>query len=367
MCLRKDAMIVRPRILWRRGGGGVLWACLAVAVGVTLTVVLAACGGPTPSPVPTPTATPTPVPTVRVQCIPWYDAPDHIGETTCVEGRVFKVRIANAPRFAFFLFDPSFTSIDYCCGKFYAWVRSEDWCEYFTDCRITHELDGVCAHVFGTVEKEMGRIRIVVTDRSQIEIIDCATCQNPQACIDPWAVPTPVGDRGTVLLIIAPSGFNDDVYAKVRAAFGAARYTVVVASRSLDPATGDYGLLEVQPDLALADVDVADYDAVVFVGGRGATVYWDDPQAHRIARQAVEQGKVVAAVTTAPVILARAGVLEGRRATVYDPAVHCPALEAGGAICTGERVQRDGRIVTARLEQAAEQFAETVVEALEGP
>lgn len=75
----------------------------------------------------------------------------------------------------------------------------------------------------------------------------------------------------------------------------------------------------------------------------------------------------MAAATTAPVILARAGVLEGRKATVYDPAVHCPALEAGGAICTGERVQRDGRIVTARLEQAAEQFAETVVEALEGP
>ena len=102
------------------------------------------------------------------------------------KGRIYKVRVANAPRFAFFLFDPSYTDIDHCCGEFYAWVRSEDWCEYFSDCRegptISTEMNGACAHVFGTVANKMGRIRIAVTDRSQIELIDCAMCQIPEAC-----------------------------------------------------------------------------------------------------------------------------------------------------------------------------------------
>jgi hypothetical protein len=121
-----------------------------------------------------------------VQCIAWYNAPEHVGETTCVEGRILQMRNANAPRFAFMLFDPTF-SIDDCCGDFYAWIVSEDWCEYFSDCRqgpgMSTELDGRCVRVHGTIEQKMGRIRIEVTHRSQIEFVDCDACQIPDACV----------------------------------------------------------------------------------------------------------------------------------------------------------------------------------------
>lgn len=156
------------------------------AAGLMLVIGASACSSPTPPPNPAPTATPLPSPTPEIECISWYDVSEHLGETTCVEGRIYKVRVANAPRFAFFLFDPSYTDIDHCCGKFHAWVRSDDWCEYFSDCRegptISSELNGACAHVLGAVEKKMGRVRIAVTDRSQIEFIECATCQIPEAC-----------------------------------------------------------------------------------------------------------------------------------------------------------------------------------------
>jgi hypothetical protein len=157
-----------------------------LVAGLILVIGAIACSASTLSPTPAHTATPAPSPTPEIQCIPWYDVSEHLGETTCVEGRIYKVRVANAPRFAFFLFDPSYTDIDHCCGKFYAWVRSEDWCKYFSDCRegptISSELNGACAHVFGTVEKKMGRIRIAVTERSQFKIIDCTACQVPEAC-----------------------------------------------------------------------------------------------------------------------------------------------------------------------------------------
>ena len=136
-----------------------------------------------------------------------------------------------------------------------------------------------------------------------------------------------------VLLVIAPENFRDEEYAEPRAVFEAAGYTVVVASASLETATGMLGM-EVQPDLLLADVQVGDYDAVVFIGGMGARAYWDDPQAHRIAQEAVAAGKVVGAICIAPVILARAGVLEGKQATVFKG--NCGELEAGGAICDSD-------------------------------
>lgn len=165
-----------------------------------------------------------------------------------------------------------------------------------------------------------------------------------------------------VLLIIAPENFRDEEYAEPRAVFEAAGYTVVVASASLETATGMLGM-EVQPDLLLADVQVGDYDAVVFIGGMGARAYWDDPQVHRIAQEAVAAGKVVGAICIAPVILARAGVLEGKQATVFKG--NCGELEAGGAICDSDvPVQRDGLIVTANGPAAATAFGEAVLDAL---
>lgn len=153
---------------------------------IALVLGLAACAGSTPEPTPTPTLAPTPrpSPTPEVACVPWQEAPEHLEEETCVEGRIYWVRRANQPYFAFFFFDPSVRHrIDYCCGDFYAWVRCDDWCEYFSSCSLlSGELDGACVRVFGTIAKSMGRVRIVVNDRSQIEIISCEDCQHPEAC-----------------------------------------------------------------------------------------------------------------------------------------------------------------------------------------
>nr|HID13068.1 DJ-1 family protein [Anaerolineae bacterium] len=188
-----------------------------------------------------------------------------------------------------------------------------------------------------------------------------AEAPTPAEAPAPTETPAPVPTM-QVLLIIAPENFRDEEYAEPRAAFEAAGYAVVVASSSLEVATGMLGM-EVQPDLLLADVQVEDYDAVVFVGGVGAAGYWDDPQAHRIAQEAVAAEKVVGAICIAPVILARAGVLEGKQATVFQG--NCGELEVGGAICdSGVPVQRDGLIITANGPPVATAFGEAILDAL---
>lgn len=182
------------------------------------------------------------------------------------------------------------------------------------------------------------------------------------------AAPTvsPAAGKGQVLMVIAPQNFRDEEYARPREILESAGYAVIVASRSRETARGMLGM-RVRPDLLLSEARAADYDAVVFIGGSGAQTCWDDPEAHRLAQEAAEGGKVVAAICIAPVILARAGVLEGKQATVFDPPSLCAELTAHGATCTGASVQRDGRIVTASGPQAAEDFARSILAALEEP
>ncbi len=119
------------------------------------------------------------------------------------------------------------------------------------------------------------------------------------------AAPTvlPAAGKGQVLMVIASRDFRDEEYARPREILESAGYTVIVASRSRETARGMLGM-RVQPDLLLSEACAADYDAVVFVGGSGAQTYWDDPEAHRLAREAASGGKVVAAICIAPVILA---------------------------------------------------------------
>lgn len=181
---------------------------------------------------------------------------------------------------------------------------------------------------------------------------------------EPTETPAPAVKR--VVLIIAHENFQDHEYAESRAVLEDKGFEITVASSSLETATGGEGT-QVQPDILVSDIVVGDYDAIVFIGGMGCTEYWDAPDAHRIAQEAVAEGKVLAAICAAPVILARAGVLQGKRATVANSGwgEGVQALGAGGATYTGAEVERDGLIITASGPPAARQFGETIAAALE--
>ncbi len=164
-----------------------------------------------------------------------------------------------------------------------------------------------------------------------------------------------------VLLVIAPERFRDEEYREPRAVIEEAGGHVTVAAARRGRARGMLGL-EVDPDITLDRVRAEDYDAVVFVGGSGASVYWDDPTAHALARRAAELGRVVGAICIAPVTLARAGLLRGRRATCWP--AEAKELEAAGARCTGNPVEEDGLLVTGSGPQAARAFGEVLVRAI---
>lgn len=167
------------------------------------------------------------------------------------------------------------------------------------------------------------------------------------------------GGEGPVLLIIAPDDFQDREYSATRSVLEKAGCQVRVASSAGGICLGMSGM-EVQPDLALEEVDVGDYTAVAFIGGGGAAAYFEDPAALDIARQAYQRDMTVGAICIAPVILAMAGILGGKKATVSPSGVN--DLEQAGAEYTGSDVEQDGKIVTACGPRAAEAFGQALVD-----
>jgi len=168
-------------------------------------------------------------------------------------------------------------------------------------------------------------------------------------------------------MVIAPSNFRDEELLDTKRVLESAGVNVMVASRTTAESRGMFGALA-RPNIALDRARAADFDAVVFVGGSGAKAYFDDRVAHSLARDAAGAGKLVAAICIAPSILARAGLLRGRRATVWDDqgpsGPFVGNLRAGGATFTGEEVVRDGLFVTANGPKAAEKFGRMLVESL---
>ena len=164
-----------------------------------------------------------------------------------------------------------------------------------------------------------------------------------------------------ILMIIAHQNFRDEELLIPKKLFESEGYNVVIASTSLKPAKGMLGAV-VTPQILIDQVRVEDYDAIVFVGGVGAQEYFNNSVAHKIAKEAVSKGKILAAICLAPRTLAEAGVLKGKKATVWVS--EGKTLEAKGAYYTGKPVEVDGNIVTGSGPQAAEEFGKTILKLL---
>lgn len=168
--------------------------------------------------------------------------------------------------------------------------------------------------------------------------------------------------KGTkAVFIIAKNNFRDEELAVPVDYLRARQCNVKIASTGMGEARGMLGMT-VQPDMLYTDINPDDFDLIVFVGGSGASCYFDDAKSHEIARAAVAQGKLLAAICIAPSTLARAGVLKGVRATCFPSQRR--DLRNCGAIVEDGPVVRDGNIITAVGPEAAEPFAKALALAL---
>ncbi|MDI6882859.1 MAG: DJ-1/PfpI family protein [Patescibacteria group bacterium] len=169
-----------------------------------------------------------------------------------------------------------------------------------------------------------------------------------------------------IAMVIAQQDFHDEELFIPRSIFLQEGAEVKIVSTKKGEAIGSYGGV-IDVDLTFSQLKVADFEAILFIEGSGAMKYIDDEKCHQLAQEAISKNKVLGAIGIAPAILARSGVLKGKKATVWRSTLDKSAvkiLKEEGANYQEEKVVIDGKIVTADGPQSARKFGETVVRVL---
>lgn len=169
-----------------------------------------------------------------------------------------------------------------------------------------------------------------------------------------------------VLMIIAQVDFQPVEYNDTKNVLESEGNQVVTASLAKETAVGKDGS-EVMPDVAVDDVSSEEYDAVVVIGGPGAPVLGKYDSVIALLKSFKDEGKVVAAICIAPTILALAGVLDGKKATVWNKdEMQEKILHKYGAEFLDEPVVVDGNVVTGNGPDAAKDFGKAVADVIQG-
>src|SRR3989344_2569139 len=165
--------------------------------------------------------------------------------------------------------------------------------------------------------------------------------------------------KNKILMIIAPSDFRDEELLLPKRFFESKHIKVDVASETKEKARGMLGAIST-PNLTLNEIDISEYDAVIFVGGAGVDKhkFYENEKCLKIAKNALMRGKVLAAICLAPKILANAELLRNRKATCFNSAINY--IKEKGAIYIDKGVVRDINIITADGPGAAQEFAEEI-------
>ncbi|MFC2094569.1 DJ-1/PfpI family protein [Bacteroidota bacterium] len=164
--------------------------------------------------------------------------------------------------------------------------------------------------------------------------------------------------QNSILIFLSATNFSEEEYLSTKKVFLKSRKNVFITSDSYTVCSGDNGM-KVRADTDFYNVNAKNFSAVVFIGGKGSKDYWDNESLHKIARNFQGAGKVVAAICSAPVILAKAGLLSKIPATCWSEDRN--ELINLGVEYKDRSIIAENGVVTADGPRSAEQFAETVL------
>ena len=165
------------------------------------------------------------------------------------------------------------------------------------------------------------------------------------------------------IAILATNGFEQSELMDPRESLKTAGYAVDVVSPEAGSIRGwkgkDWGD-SVAVDVALADADAKDYDALVLPGG---VINPDklrmDPAALDFIRAFADDEKVIAAICHAPWLLVESGIAKDRDVTSW-PSVRTDLENAGGR-WRDEAVVEDGNLITSRKPEDIPAFSRAVI------
>ncbi|MGB5439516.1 MAG: DJ-1 family glyoxalase III [Gammaproteobacteria bacterium] len=139
---------------------------------------------------------------------------------------------------------------------------------------------------------------------------------------------------------------------------------VVTAGLDEQPVRASRGVVLI-PDMTLDEALQRDYDMVVLPGGLpGADHLKNDARIIKMLVQMRDAGKYTAAICAAPAVLAKAGLLEGKRATSFPGSLNADSVP--GLEYVEQPVVADGKVITSRGPGTAMDFALELIGVLSG-
>ena len=168
-----------------------------------------------------------------------------------------------------------------------------------------------------------------------------------------------------ILFIVAQAGFRDEELSIPKEILERAKHSVKVASITRMKAVGSKGMV-VQPDLAVYEANPDFFDCIVVVGGPGSPALAESDQVIELLVGAKAKGKLLGGICLGPMALAKAGVLEGKEATIFPDRKAINLIRDCGATYVAEPVVIDGDVVTADAPASASAFGKQLAEMLAG-
>ncbi len=141
--------------------------------------------------------------------------------------------------------------------------------------------------------------------------------------------------------------FEDSEFRKPYDGLRAKGHTIdIIGGKAGAVVKGKKGREEVRIEKAAADVNSADYDALVIPGGNSPDHLRMEQPVVDLTQNMLRDGKVIAAVCHGPQLLIEAEGVKGRVVTSW-PSLR-KDLENAGATWVDEEVHIDGRLITSR-------------------
>jgi len=164
--------------------------------------------------------------------------------------------------------------------------------------------------------------------------------------------------------VIVPlaEGFEEIEFITVVDILRRAEIEVVTAGLKENPIEGAHRVL-VMADVSMDEIEPGDFNGVILPGGfPGFRNLGEDERVLDLVREMDRAGKYVAAICGAPSVLVKAGVVEGKKATIH-PAGRGDLRDDQYA---DDRVVVDGKLITSKAAGSALEFALKLVEVLAG-
>jgi protease I len=164
--------------------------------------------------------------------------------------------------------------------------------------------------------------------------------------------------QNSLLIFLPKKDFNEEEFTIVRKRLQKAGKQIFITSDDHSACTGSKGM-KIKSDTSFYNVNVNNFEAFILIGGAGSRNYWKNESLHKIIKKFFDAKKVIAAICSSPVILAKAGILLNKKATCYSE--DKMELINSGIDYQDKNVVVDGNVVTANDARSALHFAEAIL------